>query len=493
MRRVLVAWLLVAGCTQPDRVTILHLNDVYEIAPVGGRGGFAPMLTLLEEERRKATHHLTVFGGDLLSPSVLSGLTRGAHMIELATLLGVDVAVLGNHEFDFGPEVLRERIAASRFPWLGSNVRGPDGKPFGGAVDTWVRKVGELRLGFFGVTTPEAASVSRTGELRFEAPQVAAARAVRALRAEGVDAVIALSHLRLAEDLALVRAVRGIDLVLGGHDHEPIALVEQGTLIFKAGSDAHWLGAVDLAFSRGGKGVRVRVAGWRTRSTAGVAPHAALSVRVAALERKLGAALGTVVGRTAVPLDTRNDAVRTGESAFGNLVADAMRAAIGADVSLLNAGSIRGNRIYPAGAALTRGDLLRELPFGNLVVALSLTGAQVRAALENSVSRVEGKAGRFAQVSGLSFRYDRARPPGARVLEVRVGGAPLEAGRAYRVATTEFTAAGGDGYAFRAARRLVGARSAALLVNVVVDHVVAQRSVSPRVEGRIVEAGPGKP
>src|SRR5262245_39451069 len=107
-----------------DQVTItfLHFNDVYEISPKRGIGGFAEFMTLLARERTRNPNTITTFGGDLLSPSVMSGLTKGRQMVELTDALGVQVAVVGNHEFDFGPEVAEERIRATQFPWLGTNV-----------------------------------------------------------------------------------------------------------------------------------------------------------------------------------------------------------------------------------------------------------------------------------------------------------------------------------------------------------------------------------
>ena len=129
--------LIIGGArAEPVTITLLHTNDVYEIAPKDGQGGLAELMTLLTQERAAAAHSITTFGGDLISPSVLSGLTRGTQMIDLYNRLGIDIAVLGNHEFDYGPEVLAERIAASAFPWLGTNVLGQGGKPALGTVAT---------------------------------------------------------------------------------------------------------------------------------------------------------------------------------------------------------------------------------------------------------------------------------------------------------------------------------------------------------------------
>src|SRR6266704_6148097 len=146
--------------SQNATLTLLTMNDVYEITPMQGQGGLAELMTLLRAERATATHHLTTVNGDFLSPSVMSSLLKGAQMVALFNTLGVDVVVFGNHEFDFGPEVTQQRMAESAFAWLGTNVLGPDGKPFGGALATMTRQVGELTVGFFGLLTPETVQLS---------------------------------------------------------------------------------------------------------------------------------------------------------------------------------------------------------------------------------------------------------------------------------------------------------------------------------------------
>src|SRR5712692_3121803 len=141
---------------QNASVTLLHVNDVYEISPVKGQGGLAELMTLLRQERQQHKDTITVVSGDFLSPSILSGITKGAQMIELFGALGVDLVSFGNHEFDFGPEILEKRIAESHFPWLGTNVRDSDDRPFGGAVATVVKTVGDVKIGFLGIVTPES-------------------------------------------------------------------------------------------------------------------------------------------------------------------------------------------------------------------------------------------------------------------------------------------------------------------------------------------------
>ena len=147
---------------------------------------------------------------------------------------------------------------------------------------------------------------------------------------------------------------------------------------------------------------------------------------MSAYQARLDETLDVVIGETATELDTRGFLSGSAETAFGNLLADAMREATGADIALSNGGGIRGDTVYPPGTRLTRKMVLTELPFGNKTVVLRLTGAQVRQALENGVSRAEHPSGRFPQVSGLAFSFDGREPPGEHVTRVTVGGAPLE-------------------------------------------------------------------
>ncbi len=479
-----------AAAAEPTKITFLHVNDVYEISPKRGQGGFAELMTLLKAERAAAEHSITTFGGDLISPSVMSGLTKGTQMIELMNAIGMDVAAPGNHEFDFGPAVARQRIGEAKFPWLGTNVLGKDGRPAAGMTDVHTVKVGEFTVGFFGLLDPQTETLSSPGpDIRFAPAIEAATAAVKKLQDRGADIIVALTHLDMATDIALAREVEGIHAILGGHDHDPIVWRAGSVPILKAGYDAHHLGALDLSAewveSRGKKTLQV-VPAWRLTSTAGVAPDPDIQAIVDRHNAKLDADLDVPVGKTSVVLDSQRASVRTGETNFGNLIADAMRKAVHADIAITNGGGIRGDRTYDAGSVLTRKDVLTELPFGNVTVLLELSGADVRTALENGVSQVENTAGRFPQVSGLSFVYDPAAAPGSRVVEIKVGGKALDPAKIYRVATNDYMAGGGDGYAvLKKGKALIDASGATLMATTVMDHIAATAPVAPKVEGRI--------
>jgi 2',3'-cyclic-nucleotide 2'-phosphodiesterase (5'-nucleotidase family) len=472
-------------------ITFLHTNDVYEIDPKEGEGGgMAPLMTALKRERAAADHSIVTFGGDLISPSVMSAITEGAQMVDFYNRLGVDVAVFGNHEFDFGPEVMAERIAESDFPWLGTNVLDANGEPALGAEATHMIEAAGYKIGFFGLLAPETDELSSPGEAIALAPPIeTAAKAVAALEAAGADLIVALTHDDLADDRRLIREVEGIDLVLGGHDHDPMSIYERGALIAKAGYDAHYLLAIDLKVARvqdeGEETIEI-LPTWRYVSTAGVAPDPEIQALVNEHNAKLDEDLLVPVGVAAVELDSRRSAVRAEETTMGNLIADAMRESVGADVAIANGGGIRGDRIYEPGTTLTRKDVLTELPFGNSVVLIELSGADLLAALENGVSAIEDGAGRFPQVSGLRYVYDAAKAPGERIAEATVQGAPLALDRSYKVAVNDYIYSGGDGYdALAKGRAIIDPSGAVLLASVVMNYIQAKGDVAPEVEGRI--------
>jgi 2',3'-cyclic-nucleotide 2'-phosphodiesterase (5'-nucleotidase family) len=472
------------------KITFLHTNDVYEISPIKGWGGFAELMTALKRERAAAPDGLTTFGGDLISPSLMSGLTKGTQMIEMMNAVGVGMAVLGNHEFDFGPDVAKARIAESKFPWLGGNVLGADGKPFGGTHATQMREIAGFKIGFLGLLTPETAFLASPGaEVKFAPVIETAASLAKQLKSQGAELVVAMTHLNLAEDRELAAKVKEIDLILGGHDHDPFTAWEGGKLLIKAGHDNEFLAVVDLALTREQTkdGPKVSfVPAWRLLPVKGFAPDPEIAQLVKKHTDRLDAELNVKLGSAAVALDSRRSEVRAKENAIGNLFADAIREAVGADVGIVNGGGIRGDKQYAAGHELTRRDVLTELPFGNVTVLIELKGADLLAALEHSIGRVPELQGRFLSVSGLRFVYDAKAEPGKRVEKVIVAGQPLDPARSYKVAANDYIAAGGDGFAaLKQGKLLIDASAGKLMANQVMDYIAAKKTVSPKVEDRI--------
>lgn len=479
-----------AAMAEPVTISFLHTNDVYEIDASEKGGGMAPLMTVLKQARAETKHSITTFGGDLISPSVMSGLTQGSQMIDFYNKLGTDIAVLGNHEFDFGPDVMVEHIMRSEFPWLGTNVMGAGDNNALGAEKSYIIERAGYKIGIFGTLAPETLELSSPGDtITFNPPILTAKAAVAELKEQGADLIVALTHDDLADDRRMASEVDGIHLMLGGHDHDPISIYEGGTLIAKAGYDAHYLLQVDLKVDRVMKKdeeIVTVLPTWRFISTAGVEPDADMQAIVDSYNKELDKDLLVPVGTTTVELDSQRNTVRTKESNIGNLIADAARETLGADVAIANGGGIRGDRTYDAGTVLTRKDILTELPFGNTAVLIELAGSDLLAALENGVSQVEDKAGRFPQVSGLRYSYDASKPAGSRITEITVGDAPLDLGEIYKVAVNDYIYGGGDGYgALIKGKAVIDPSGAVLLASVVMNYIEKKGEIAPEIEGRI--------
>ncbi len=493
LARALVLVALLAGCgriIEPDRppvrLTVLQFNDHYVLEPVDrARGGMARIATLVARVRGESPHVLLALAGDTISPSIMSTFLRGEQMIAAWNLLGLDAATFGNHEFDFGPAILRERMAESRFVWLSANVLDrATGRPFGGARAAERMERGGVPVGLFGLTMAETAETSSPGPgIEFREPVAAARAAVAALAARGRPILVAVTHQPMDADEALARALPDLALVVGGHEHDPLERTVGTTLITKAGSDGVFVVRVDLQATRDGH-VLARQHRF-VPVTAELPEDPAMAALVARYAARLSLALEVPIGETREPLDARAAALRTGETNLGAFVADVARARLRADVGLMNGGGIRTNRVIPAGP-LTKKDVHALLPFLNVLVKLELTGATLLAALERSVAAFPGENGGFLQVSGLTLAFDPGRPAGERIVRVTVAGAPLDPARRYTLATNSYLAGGGDGYAMlRAARVLVGPQDGPGLADVLVEAIEQARVIAPHVDGRI--------
>jgi len=466
-------------------LTILQINDVYSTVPIGGAGGLARVATLKQQMAADGRTPWLVLAGDFLSSSVASTVFKGEQMIAALNAAGLDMATLGNHEFDFGFDILLKRMAEARWQWVVSNVvDAQTGRPIGGAAPFLVRTFGTLKVGFIGLClTNDSIARDKLERIRLIDPGEAAATYLPILKARQVDVIVALTHLTIEEDRVLADRFPDIDLIVGGHEHEPIAALEGRTFISKAGSDAKFVARIDVSRRSAGTVERVY-------ELLPITPALADDPRTAAVvndyEARLGTELQAIVGTTRVALHGEAVSLRSSETNLGNLTADALRAAAGADVAIVSSGGIRGDRVHPAGP-LTRHTLVEIHPFGNTVCKVAVTGRVLLEALNHGVGRLPNTAGQFPQVSGLRLRVDPRGPPGDRVRDVTVDGRPLEAARTYSLAIPDFLLLGGDGYSMFGDRQvLVGPESGPLMVSALEQYVAARGEIAPAVEGRIV-------
>lgn len=458
------------------RMTLLHLNDFHSrhdpIAATAAAcragetcfGGSARMATAIAEAREAARADgraaLLLDAGDAFLGSLFFTQHEGLAEAQVQRAWGVQGFALGNHEFDLGPEVLARYIAAVPFPVLSANLDATAEPALAGKVmPTIAFRREAMRVVVVGLTTPDTPAISSSGpHLRFTDPVEAANRAVWEARREGPATVVLLSHLGLAEDRRLAAEVAGLDVILGGHSHQLVAppVVVEGpdrpVTIVQAGAFGRWLGRLDLDLTADG---RVMLAAQQMRElTMDLAEDATVAALVAQLAAPLEALRQRVVGR--LPAALSHAACGLAPCEIGLLVAEAMRAAAGAEIGWQNGGGVRTG--LPAGE-VTMNDVLSALPFGNTTAWMMLRGATLLEALENGLSRLPQPSGRFPQTAGLRFTADAARPVGHRVVSAEVRAAdgswrPLEPGRAYSVATNDFLRRGGDGYGVFAAAAL---------------------------------------
>jgi 5'-nucleotidase len=482
----------------PIRVTLLQLNDVYQLPPVdkGQRGGLARVATLVKRIEAENPNTLVVLAGDTLSPSIASKLFQGRQMIEAWNQLGLDVAVLGNHEFDFGNDVLLARMQESQFAWVNANAIDKNThQPLGNSVPYVIKDMNGVKVGFFGILTPDTVHASHPGpNVEFKDPYYAACEAVGKMRKEGVDVVVAVTHLAMHQDKRLARVMPyHMALIMGGHEHTLLQSVAAGVPIFKVGSDARNLGRVDLLINPDTR--QLESMDWEIIPvTAEVPEEPVMAALVKGYEDKIDAELGQTIGQATVTLDARQQTNRGQETNLGNFVADAYRNRMQADAAIINGGSIRSNTTYGPGS-ITRRDVLTMLPFGNGVVKVQVTGQQIKDALENGVSHLgQEEAGRFPQVSGLTFSYNGAKPVGSRVVSVKINGQPLNPGKTYTLASSAYLIGGGDDYGmFKNPKYLINPEEAPLEAELVMDAISQAKTIAPKVEGRITRLDGARP
>jgi len=472
-----------------ESLTLLH--DTH----VGGRLGtadaedneniesyFGLMDDLAEPDRT-----LRLGAGDDLGSSALSSEFEGQHVVDPFEAGGLTHDTFGNHDFDFGPDVLRTRVSETEdFVWVSANVDEPSGEAFAdaeGAERYDIVEVAGVSVGITGVLTPRAREVTSLGDAEVRDPTDALDEVVPEMREEGAEVVIVMSH--VANDLArneIAPNVDGIDVIVGDDAAEQFdeAVEVDDTVLSFVGDEYDFLGEVTLEVGDGGIQSYDRTV--YDVSEEEVEPNEAVEAVADFYRRQVDS---EVIGESTVALNCVGEDLRTGETNMGNLVADAIRADVGSDVVIQNGGGIRTGTLYPPGDIT---DLLvrQILPFGNTTAELEVSGQILHDALENGVSQVESLEGRFPQVSGMEFAWDPDAEAGDRIdpADVTVGGEPLDVEATYTLGTNNFMADGGDGYGMLsgATRTDAGETSLAQLV---IDRIRERTPVAPETEGRI--------
>ncbi len=523
LKKSILAAILLTACSsappQPRSFTILAVNDLYRINGVadsrtgGQRGGLARLRTLRKQLQQEHPDLIVLHAGDLLNPSLLSLRYQGEQMVDVMNRLDGDdqafderlLVTFGNHEFDFrDPAVLDRRIEASQFRWLASDLTfKQDGATVVEAenlVPSWMLDANGIQVGLFSLST----DMTDPGFVQWADPLQTARRMTSELRRQGAEAVVALTHLSMAQDKQLLQALddEGPDLHIGGHEHSRQEATVNGRRILKADADGISALVVTVTLQEGGP-PQVEA---RFQEVAGdfPAPDEAVQQRIdwwlAKHDREYCAAqeppeepdcLDEKLGVAGVELIAEETEVRRFETNFGNWAADLARQAYPkAQAAVVGSGGLRLNEDIPAGAEFQRRHLAALLPFPNDLRLLKIRGEVLQQVLNRSVETWSGN-GWWLQVSGIAFRHDSSRqraydltlltPQGPRLVD------PQE--EIYLVANS-YVADGNDGYTMLGKELQVSKAPFPTLAELIRQALAeaGDEGISPRLEGRICNA-----
>jgi len=466
-------------------------------------GGAAFLATRIRQLRMEQANSVVVSSGDLIGASpLISGLFLDEPTIEVMNEIGIDLNAVGNHEFDRGArELLRiadggcrtdplaDRVscgsaqhsyAGAHFPLLAANVHYRDGRDL--FASTIVRTFGSVRVGFIGAvtrSTPGIVHPAGVADLRFSQEAQAINEAAARLSAQGVRAIVAVIHEGGEADggfndcgnprgaiFAIERELDPrIDVVLSAHTHRGYQCLVGNRPVVQGASFGRLVSVIDLAIdTMNGEVVRTKTRAYNLPVPNGLStserlrveyPALAADAAVASIIEHYRALAAPLAGRTVGQLAERFDRSPSagGDHALGRLIADAQLAATrehGAAIALTNPGGIRAElRPHGEPGPVNFGDLYTVQPFGNALVTLTLTGAQLKTLLEQQWGSGDGHRPRVLQPSlGFSYAWDASRPPGSRVIadSMRLNGRAIDAGATYRVTVNDFLASGGDGF-----------------------------------------------
>lgn len=494
-----------AFADRPIRITIVHSNDMHDhVQPTKIRGanygGYARQATLIKQIRAQEKNVLLVNAGDMFQGTlyfnVYEGLAEAAYM----NAVRYDAMAVGNHEFDMGPATLGRFAGLVTFPLLSANLDVQNEPALNGKIaSSAVVKVGGQRVGLVGAVTPELPTISSPGKnVQLKDLTTSVQSAVDALTKQGVNKIVLITHIGYEEDKKLVTRLHDVDVIVGGHSHTPLGTPDLSgwspargpypTLvndvqnrevpIVQAYEWSKVLGEITLDFD--GRGHLKKIVKAQPIVVDEKIPED-LEVKslVAALEKPILDLQTKEVGTAAVAIPKEANA--TGESLMANVVADAMLEATektGAVAAFVNAGGVRAS--LEAGP-ITYGMAIAVQPFGNTLTYLDLTGAELKAALEEGV----GTGGELNPSRNSSYRIDRSKPGGERVSEVVVAGQPLDLAKTYRVAFLSFTASGGDAHVVLQNAKGTRGDTGLIDLDALLTYAKAHSPLNPKEEGRI--------
>ncbi len=522
---------LSAGAALADyELNILHINDFHSriesinkfdstcSAEEEGKnecfGGAARLLTAINQTRdalkAQGKNVLLLNAGDNFQGSLFYTTYKGTVEAEVLNAMKFDAMTVGNHEFDDSEDGLAGFLDKVQFPVVTANVVASAASKIGDRVKpSIVLEVGGQKIGIVGAVANDTAELATPGPNITIAEDVAKiSEHVQKLKGEGVNKIIALTHVGYPRDLEFIAKIPDVDVVVGGHSHTLLSNTDQKaegpypTLVdnpggykvpvVQAGQYSKYLGDLRVVFDD--SGVVKESKGDPILIDSSFKPDEATLKRIDELKAPIEALKSKVVGTSEGPIEGDRKVCRVKECSMGNLVADATLARVkdqGVTIAFANSGGLRSS--IDSGD-VSMGEVLTVLPFQNTVATFQLKGEDIRAALENGVSQIDDGAGRFMQVSGMKYSFDRSKPAGSRVtaVEVKEGDAfvPLDPAKTYTVAANNYVRTGGDGFKVFATKAINAYDFGPNLEEAVAAYITANSPYKPFTDGRITEVTP---
>jgi 5'-nucleotidase len=513
------------------QLNILHFNDFHsrvesinkfdttcsaaEEAKNECFGGAARMKTMIDQRRAALAGQnvLVLDAGDNFQGSLFYTTYKGAAEVEFLNDMKIDAMTVGNHEFDDGEGPLAAFLDKAQFPIVTANMVVDGQSKIGDRIKkSIVLTIGGQKIGIVGAVTTETPELSSPGpHVKITDDAAAISAEVDALKSQGVNKIIALTHVGYQRDVEKIAKIAGVSVVVGGHSHtllsntDPKAAGPYPTMVdnpagykvpvVQAASYSRYLGDVVVTFDDNGAVKDAK--GDPILLDASVKPDPAIAARVQEMAKPIEELRHKVIGSTVDTIEAAREVCRVRECSMGNLVADAIldrTKGQGISIAIQNGGGLRAS----IGAGdISMGGVLTVLPFQNTVATFQLTGADVKAALENGLSQIDEGAGRFPQVSGIKYTFDKSKPPGSRLVSVTVQEGtefvPLDLDKTYGVVSNNYMRAGGDGYSVFAQKGKNAYDFGPDLAGVVADYLAAHNPYKPYTDGRITQIAAAQP
>ncbi|MDC7220569.1 MAG: 5'-nucleotidase C-terminal domain-containing protein [Spirochaetales bacterium] len=436
-------------------IVIIHTNDTHGRimeTPQDGMG-FPQISGIVSEYRRDYPGRVLLLdAGDTFHGTPFAALSQGENVAKVIDSMEYDAVAVGNHDMNYGLETLEGLNDLMEYTKvISANMVDKTGhRPFEPYVIKNLGPTGKIKVGIFGLTTPQTLYKSNpkyVDEIAFRDTIETAQAMVDELK-DQVNIIICLSHLGVnpayeVTSIDVAREVHGIDLIVDGHSHTILqeGLWIEGTPIVQAGYSAKYVGVVTMSFGPDGTETDIELISKGEASD--YSESSSLLYTVNGMDEANKLLTGKSIGETQVRLDGERAHVRSGQTNLGTLIAESARWISGADTALINGGGIRASIEM---GTITTGAVLNVLPFGNTVRVIEISGAGIVKALENGVAALPEPAGAFPHTAGISYdiNLDEA---GNTVSNVKINGAALEEEKIYTLATSDFLVLGGDEYA----------------------------------------------